>query len=456
MDQLIVNKRQFLPQIQNQSRFYFGLGQNQTTPTTLHYGLEIFFYSYHNYHKIEEVIMNTTSQFLFPISLCISLASIAIVAVQSPSDSIFPSQNFTRNQVEDGEDYKHIQSSVFDASFLVFIMLITTICFAIVARYNCICILNVYMIVSTAVLLTLLGGNFFLTIIECANQTVDDVLFSLFIGTFTIFGLICIFYPDRVPSFMTQMYLMIIAVIAAWNLSQLDVYTIWSLLIILVFYDIFAVLCPCGPLKQLLKADRLPEGLVFEIKLHKLGDERNLSTGSSRSSSQRVNNIILPVSDLSPIDTRKISAGLYKKSTVDLTSLSIYSEKVLIAQHVSKIEPLSSPSPSPCPSPSPSPTISRSPGGSDMSNTGSFMPLVLAEEGALRSYKDRFSEYSYDEIESIKLGLGDFVFLSLMVGEGAKTGYILFFALWASSMLVSFSHRFKYNYIFLSCLLQPY
>jgi presenilin 1 len=37
----------------------------------------------------------------------------------------------------------------------------------------------------------------------------------------------------------------------AWNLSSLDEYTCWALLVALAFYDLCAVLTPCGPLKAL-------------------------------------------------------------------------------------------------------------------------------------------------------------------------------------------------------------
>ena len=41
------------------------------------------------------------------------------------------------------------------------------------------------------------------------------------------------------------------SVIIAWNLSKFDEYTCWALLVALALYDLWAVLSPCGPLKQL-------------------------------------------------------------------------------------------------------------------------------------------------------------------------------------------------------------
>lgn len=321
------------------------------------------------------------------MSLCISLSSIAIVSVQSPSDSIFPSQTVIPTANE--PDIDRIKSSMIDATSLVCIMLITTVCFATAARHNCMCILKMYMTFSTAMLLTLLGGNFFLTFLECANTSINDVAFFFLLGTFTISGIICIFFPDRVPSTLTQSYLMITAIIVAWNLSQLDPYTIWSLLVILVFYDIFAVLCPCGPLYQLLKSERLPEGLVYEIKLKQ---------------------------------DRQHDEMTYSSSHKDISPLPLYAIQ---------IEPRSSPSTSISQTP-----ISPSVSIGDKLNDDAFSTEQLELEDQRLSPKSNAIEN--DSIESIKVGLGDFVFLSLMVGQGAKCGLILFFSLWISTMLVSY------------------
>ena len=40
-------------------------------------------------------------------------------------------------------------------------------------------------------------------------------------------------------------------VIMSWNLASLDEYTCWALLVALAFYDLCAVLTPCGPLNAL-------------------------------------------------------------------------------------------------------------------------------------------------------------------------------------------------------------
>jgi presenilin 1 len=50
---------------------------------------------------------------------------------------------------------------------------------------------------------------------------------------------------------MTQGYLICTSILLVWQLSRFDEYTCFSLLAALAFYDLCAVLSPCGPLKAL-------------------------------------------------------------------------------------------------------------------------------------------------------------------------------------------------------------
>jgi presenilin 1 len=77
------------------------------------------------------------------------------------------------------------------------------------------------------------------------------------------------------PAIFNQVYLVLISCMAAWWLTRLPDWTILVLLIVVSFYDIFAVLTPKGPLKLLVeeaqeRKEPLP-GLLYEGKTLKLG-----------------------------------------------------------------------------------------------------------------------------------------------------------------------------------------
>ena len=57
--------------------------------------------------------------------------------------------------------------------------------------------------------------------------------------------------PQVSPPSFAQMYAVAISVLMAWQLSHFEPWTGWTLLVVLGFYDLCAVLSPCGPLKAL-------------------------------------------------------------------------------------------------------------------------------------------------------------------------------------------------------------
>ena len=71
---------------------------------------------------------------------------------------------------------------------------------------------------------------------------------------------------------MTQGYLIATSILLVWQLSRFDEYTCFSLLVALSFYDLCAVLTPCGPLKALvgLMQERnvpLPVRRIIDIQI---------------------------------------------------------------------------------------------------------------------------------------------------------------------------------------------
>ena len=81
--------------------------------------------------------------------------------------------------------------------------------------------------------------------------TVDicTLLFAMY--NFSVVGVLTIFYQKGTPVWLTQMYLIATSVIMAWQLGQFPEWSTWALVIVLAFYDLCAVLTPCGPLKWL-------------------------------------------------------------------------------------------------------------------------------------------------------------------------------------------------------------
>lgn len=154
------------------------------------------------------------------------------------------------------------------------------------------CLLG-YMIFSSSVLLGMLGGLLWYTgainsellllspyfsrrvLLHTAliifDLPCDMVTFFTVLYNFSIVGVMAIFYQTGIPMLVTQGYLVATTVILAWNLSKFDEWTCWALLVALAFWDLCAVLTPCGPLQMLVglmqeRNEPLP-GLLYEAQL---------------------------------------------------------------------------------------------------------------------------------------------------------------------------------------------
>ena len=129
-----------------------------------------------------------------------------------------------------------------------------------------------YMILSSATLLGVLGGSLFAVAVEIYQIPIDVVTFYVAVYNFAVVGIISIFWTLGVPSYVTQGYLIATSVILAWQLAHFDVWTTWTLLVMLALYDLCAVLTPCGPLRALvalMSEEDSPEmpGLLYEAEL---------------------------------------------------------------------------------------------------------------------------------------------------------------------------------------------
>jgi Presenilin len=119
-----------------------------------------------------------------------------------------------------------------------------------------------------------------LVAIERYAITIDAATFYFGMYNFAIVGVVSIFGgPFIVPMYINQAYLILTSVIVAWQLSHLQPFLAWVLLVLLALYDLFAVLSPCGPLKALVNlmsredSPNMP-GLLYEASLPTSGGQR--------------------------------------------------------------------------------------------------------------------------------------------------------------------------------------
>lgn len=183
--------------------------------------------------------------------------------------------------------------SLLNGLIMVTVVALMTFVIVLLYKYNCMWILIGYMMFCSTSLLGFLGGHIWYVAIQIYNLPVDKLTYFFVLWNFAAVGILSIFYGKGVPKFLSQGYLICTSVILAWHLSFFDDVMAWSLLFMLALYDLCAVLTPCGPLKalvNLMSREDAPEmpGLLYEADLPP--EARRPGVPSAGSSGNRNNN----------------------------------------------------------------------------------------------------------------------------------------------------------------------
>jgi len=251
-------------------------------------GLDELMYGYSSFYAIST-----------PVSITMILTGLAVTYIQSDSeantDSVYDSYTIFDGLDSSGNsNAKNFGLSLVNG--LVIISFIALITFGIVLlyKYRCMKVLVGYMIFSSAALLGFLGWVVFLTFVQRYHVVMDLITFYFLLVNFALVGIISIFYAKGIPSYITQMYLVLTSVLLAWQLNFFDDWTTWMLLVLLALYDLCAVLTPCGPLKalvNLMQKDGAPEmpGLLYEARLPRGVERPGRTTRREGTSGNNVN-----------------------------------------------------------------------------------------------------------------------------------------------------------------------
>jgi presenilin 1 len=405
-----------------------------------------------------------------PVTLAMVLTSLATHYINTVEYAETASDSFTSSyQVYDtsgSSGAKALGQATVNA--LVICLVIGAMTFVIVAcfYFRCMKLITGYMVLSSFVLLAVMGGTLFQVAIDKYRLDIDVFTYLFLLLNFAVTGVISIFYqsPNITPKFYAQVYAIATSVLLAWQLTHFSDLTGWALLLALGLYDLCAVLTPCGPLKALVglmqsreaagEGQMLP-GLLYEAKLpvarlnpnarnNSVGGESNSGSempdraaaspppspppsspppSSASSSKQQV----APPSHPPPAQSAPLNVpfALARVLDLEITDTSIIpppypSQSYNVEQNLTMVA---------CVRP-PNRQYARTASEEDPSvvyyhvkdmDTKETNTYAVNQENGDCYEVERDSEYEeYDEDEgAIKLGLGDFIFYSVLVSKAA-------------------------------------
>ncbi|CAI9281503.1 unnamed protein product [Lactuca saligna] len=219
-------------------------------------------------HSLGEEII----RIITPVSICMFLVVILVSILDADSSS---SPSFTTiatiayDETTSDTEWDKFKGALLNS--LVFVTVVTLVTFLLVLLFyfRCTGFLKYYMGFSAFLVLGFMGGEIALFLIQVFNFAIDCFTYVLLLFNFTIVGVLAVFM-SKIPIFLTQSYMVIIGVLTAYWFTMLPEWTTWVLLVAMALYDLAAVLLPVGPLRLLVELaisrDEDIPALVYEAR----------------------------------------------------------------------------------------------------------------------------------------------------------------------------------------------
>jgi presenilin 1 len=374
---------------------------------------------------------------LFPVMICMILAVLLVRAVDDTPGALtkacsarggvteFPraapitanpfasgtnsgnNNNASGNSNNGGSIYSGKAGIIFVGIF-VLCMVVFTFALLLLYKYGCIHIIQGWLLVAVLLIFGYVGGVFLFDLCRSRCWNLDWISLAFITWNFTVTGIIAVF--GTAPRLVNQAYLIIMSALMAFIFRNLPDAAIWVILVALVLWDLFAVLTPCGPLRMLVeiarqRGDSLP-ALVYDTNPRDVGrDEEATQAIARRTKEER------------EADKQRRKEARERKALAAADARA--------ARAAAQDSSTSSPPESNNPDAAPAPGTNRSP----LEGLQKMLKMPkLRRPGTRAAATDAASPEAGSPRpigtlgHHLKLGLGDFVFYSILVVQASKHG----------------------------------
>ncbi|KAF9914847.1 hypothetical protein BX616_007443 [Lobosporangium transversale] len=190
-----------------------------------------------------------------PVVVCICLSILWVKISMAGSDYRPTQSSYTvYRESPTSTPSQNFLGSLANAGIIIGQIVVVTIIIVILFKRGHIKVLIGFFMIVVAMLLGFMGYILILNLIQVLRIPLDYLTMSFALWNFAVTGLLSVFWKG--PMWLQQVYLTIMSSLMAFSLTGLAEWTTWMLLALLVVWDLIAVLCPFGPLKILVESSR--------------------------------------------------------------------------------------------------------------------------------------------------------------------------------------------------------
>ena len=191
-------------------------------------------------------------QLIIPVSICMAVVVTfqLAIAVHIPVTSrpvIYGM--LTESAVNSGSG---ILVGLINAAVFITLIMLSTVALILLFKYRCNKVIFIWLLISSGLLVFIATSTYFVEILRVRNLVMDWATFVFCVWNYGSLGLMVIHWKG--PLRVQQGYLILnSAVVAIILIKFLPDWSTWVILALLSVYDIIAVLCPKGPLRILVE-----------------------------------------------------------------------------------------------------------------------------------------------------------------------------------------------------------